>query len=298
MEELVDEFSRYLLIDQGKSQNTIQSYGRDLRKFVDFIREEDVEEISNIDKDTIQLYLAYLSQEGYAASTTNRMISSLKNFFHYLVREQKMNHNPMELIQSAKKRKSLPKVLTSKEVERLISAPDVSTNNGIRDRAILELMYATGLRVSELTHLNRNELHLELGFIQTVGKGNKERIVPLGDEAIFWIEKYLSEVYPIYLKVSSDTSTLFLTQRGKQFTRQGIWKNLKKYVQISGIKTDVSPHMLRHSFATHLLENGADLRMVQELLGHSDISTTQIYTHVSKHRLQEVYRQSFPRALE
>ena len=298
MDELIDDYERYLLIDQGKSQNTIQSYMRDLKKFVTFINEQELVEINNINKDTIQLYIISLNKAGYAASTTNRMISTLKNFFHYLIREQKMDHNPMNLIQGAKNRKHLPKTLSSKEIDRLLEAPDTETNNGIRDRAILEVMYASGLRVSELTHLKMNELHLELGFIQTVGKGDKERIIPIGEEALFWIKKYLEEVYPIYAKKSTDSTILFLTQRGKQFTRQGIWKNLKKYVNLAGIDHEVSPHILRHSFATHLLENGADLRMVQELLGHSDISTTQIYTHVSKQRLQEIYRNSFPRAID
>lgn len=298
MDELIDDYERYLLIDQGKSQNTIQSYMRDLKKFVTFINEQELVEINNINKDTIQLYIISLNKAGFAASTTNRMISTLKNFFHYLIREQKMDHNPMNLIQGAKNRKHLPKTLSSKEIDRLLEAPDTETNNGIRDRAILEVMYASGLRVSELTHLKMNELHLELGFIQTVGKGDKERIIPIGEEALFWIKKYLEEVYPIYAKKSTDSTILFLTQRGKQFTRQGIWKNLKKYVNLAGIDHEVSPHILRHSFATHLLENGADLRMVQELLGHSDISTTQIYTHVSKQRLQEIYRNSFPRAID
>ncbi|HJG47556.1 MAG TPA: site-specific tyrosine recombinase XerD [Facklamia tabacinasalis] len=298
MDELIDDYERYLLIDQGKSQNTIQSYMRDLKKFVTFINEQELVEINNINKDTIQLYIISLNKAGFAASTTNRMISTLKNFFHYLIREQKMDHNPMDLIQGAKNRKHLPKTLSSKEIDRLLEAPDTETNNGIRDRAILEVMYASGLRVSELTHLKMNELHLELGFIQTVGKGDKERIIPIGEEALFWIKKYLEEVYPVYSKKSTDSTILFLTQRGKQFTRQGIWKNLKKYVNLAGIDHEVSPHILRHSFATHLLENGADLRMVQELLGHSDISTTQIYTHVSKQRLQEIYRNSFPRAID
>ena len=298
MDELTDDYERYLLIDQGKSQNTIQSYMRDLKKFVTFINEQELVEINNINKDTIQLYIISLNKAGYAASTTNRMISTLKNFFHYLIREQKMDHNPMNLIQGAKNRKHLPKTLSSKEIDRLLEAPDTETNNGIRDRAILEVMYASGLRVSELTHLKMNELHLELGFIQTIGKGDKERIIPIGEEALFWIKKYLEEVYPVYAKKSTDSTILFLTQRGKQFTRQGIWKNLKKYVNLAGIDHEVSPHILRHSFATHLLENGADLRMVQELLGHSDISTTQIYTHVSKQRLQEIYRNSFPRAID
>ncbi|MFL2128822.1 site-specific tyrosine recombinase XerD [Ruoffia sp. FAM 26255] len=298
MDELIDDYERYLLIDQGKSQNTIQSYMRDLKKFVTFINEQELVEINNINKDTIQLYIISLNKAGFAASTTNRMISTLKNFFHYLIREQKMDHNPMDLIQGAKNRKHLPKTLSSKEIDRLLDSPDAETNNGIRDRAILEVMYASGLRVSELTHLKMNELHLELGFIQTIGKGDKERIIPIGEEALFWIKKYLEEVYPVYSKKSTDSTILFLTQRGKQFTRQGIWKNLKKYVNLAGIDHEVSPHILRHSFATHLLENGADLRMVQELLGHSDISTTQIYTHVSKQRLQEIYRNSFPRAID
>lgn len=298
MDELIDDYERYLLIDQGKSQNTIQSYMRDLKKFVTFINEQELVEINNINKDTIQLYIISLNKAGFAASTTNRMISTLKNFFHYLIREQKMDHNPMDLIQGAKNRKHLPKTLSSKEIDRLLDSPDAETNNGIRDRAILEVMYASGLRVSELTHLKMNELHLELGFIQTIGKGDKERIIPIGEEALFWIKKYLEEVYPVYSKKSTDSTILFLTQRGKQFTRQGIWKNLKKYVNLAGIDYEVSPHILRHSFATHLLENGADLRMVQELLGHSDISTTQIYTHVSKQRLQEIYRNSFPRAID
>lgn len=298
MDELIDDYERYLLIDQGKSQNTIQSYMRDVKKFVIFINKQEVVEINNVNKDTIQLYIISLNKAGFAASTTNRMISTLKNFFHYLIREQKMDHNPMDLIQGAKNRKHLPKTLSSKEIDRLLEAPDTETNNGIRDRAILEVMYASGLRVSELTHLKMNELHLELGFIQTIGKGDKERIIPIGEEALFWIKKYLEEVYPVYAKKSTDSTILFLTQRGKQFTRQGIWKNLKKYVNLAGIDHEVSPHILRHSFATHLLENGADLRMVQELLGHSDISTTQIYTHVSKQRLQEIYRNSFPRAID
>lgn len=298
MEEYIDEFKRYLLIDQGKSQNTIDSYTLDLRKFIDFIQDHGIQELSLITKDTVQLFLVFMNQQGYAVNTTNRIVSTLRHFFQYLVREQIIELNPMTLIKSAKKRVSLPKALSSKEVEQLISSPDTSTNLGIRDRAILELMYATGLRVSELTHLKTSDLHLELGFLQTIGKGNKERIVPMGEEAAFWVSKYLDEVYPLFAKNKPNTQSLFLTQRGQQFTRQGIWKNLKKYVMNTGIKGDVSPHMLRHSFATHLLENGADLRLVQELLGHSDISTTQIYTHISKQRLQEVYRHSFPRAID
>lgn len=285
------------MIDQAKSTNTIESYLRDIKKFHVYLEENNITGIETVNRQTIQLYLAELSERGYAVSTTNRIISSLRNFFIYLVKEEKIEDNPTALIQSAKNRQKLPKALSAKQVEAILDAPDTQSNNGIRDRAILELMYATGLRVSELTELELSGIHLDLGFIQTVGKGNKERLIPLGDEAVYWMRKYMDEVDPTYRKKAKGiVSVVFLTQRGNKFTRQGIWKNLKKYVLLSGVNKDISPHTLRHSFATHLLENGADLRMVQELLGHADISTTQIYTHISKQRLQKVYRDTFPRA--
>lgn len=298
MKELVEDYIRYLLIDQGKSDNTISSYNFDIQKFIDYLERNGIREVNSIDHQTIELFLVFVKNQEYSLSTTNRIISSLRQFFLFLVREQVIDSNPMALIGNVRSKESLPDVLSSKKIEKLIAAPDITTNNGIRDRALLELMYATGLRVSEVTDLKISDIHLDLGFIQTIGKGDKERIVPIGEEATFWLKKYLEEVYPIYSKNKIDTQSMFLTQRGKFFTRQGIWKNIKKYSKIAGINEDVSPHMLRHSFATHLLENGADLRLVQELLGHSDISTTEIYTHISKHRLQEVYRQSFPRAVE
>lgn len=295
--ELTEEFKRYLLIDQGKSENTIKSYQLDLTKFIDFLEVQNIIEITEVTQQTIQLFLASLRQAGYASSTTSRMISSLKQFFIYLMKEGIIKQNPLTLIQGPKKVQRLPKVLTMKEVEALIQSPDTSTLWGLRDRTILEVMYATGLRVTELTQLSLEELHLDLGFIQTVGKGDKERLVPLGEEAEYWLKQYLNLVRPSFAnKGNAPTDSVFLTERGKPFTRQGIWKNLKKYVALANVDHDVSPHMLRHSFATHLLENGADLRMVQELLGHADISTTQIYTHISKQRLQKVYRQYFPRA--
>lgn len=297
IESYIEEFSRYLLIDEGKSSNTIESYRRDLTKFVMFYQSTNKDSLSQVNKEDIQLFLAFLKEQNYSISSTNRMLSSLKRFFNYLLVEKVIEQSPMQLVKGAKKKKHLPKALTLNQIDALFEAPDINTDHGIRDRAVLELMYATGLRVSELVNLSLRNCHLELGFIQTFGKGDKERIVPLGEEAIFWINKYLEEVRPVFLKKAKSTDVLFLTERGKEFTRQGIWKNLKKYVALAGMdEATVSPHVLRHSFATHLLENGADLRMVQELLGHSDISTTQIYTHISKIRLQEVYRKSFPRA--
>lgn len=297
LEQYIEEFARYLLIDQGKSANTIESYKRDLRKFSNFFEKEAQHSFTNVNKQDIQQFLIILREQNYSVSSTNRMLSSLKQFFNFLLIEKVIDRSPMQLIKGAKKTKRLPKALSLKQIDDLLAAPDINSDHGIRDRAILELMYATGLRVSELINLSLSHAHLSLGFIQTVGKGDKERIVPLGEEAIYWMSKYLEEIRPIYLKKGKPTDCFFLTERGNSFTRQGIWKNIKKYVALAGMDDSlVSPHVLRHSFATHLLENGADLRMVQELLGHSDISTTEIYTHVSKIRLQEVYRKSFPRA--
>ncbi len=204
--------------------------------------------------------------------------------------------DPMQHIDTPKKAQKLPKTLSIKEVEQLIETPDVTKTLGLRDRAILEVMYATGLRVSELIELKLADLHLDLGLIQTIGKGDKERIIPLGDLAIEWIRRYMEEARPKLLRSGENETHLFLNHHGHKFTRQGIWKNLKQTVFDAGIKKEVTPHTLRHSFATHLLENGADLRVVQELLGHADISTTQIYTHITKKRMADVYQKYFPRA--
>lgn len=293
----IDDFQRYLLLDQARSSNTIESYGRDLLKFNNFINEHSISAIEQVNKAVVQQFLAYLKAQNYSASSTNRMLSSLKQFFNFLVIEKHLDQSPMTMIKSAKQPKRLPKALTVQQIDDLLMAPDTATTWGIRDRAILEVMYASGLRVSELTHLSMRHCHLELGFIRTIGKGNKERIVPIGEEATFWMQKYFEEVRPTFQRKGKASDIVFLTERGNTFTRQGIWKNIKKYVAMIGLDQDeVSPHVLRHSFATHLLEYGADLRMVQELLGHSDISTTQIYTHISKVRMQEVYRKSFPRS--
>ncbi|MDK7186480.1 site-specific tyrosine recombinase XerD [Facklamia hominis] len=296
--DYLEDFAHYLKIDQDKSDNTIQAYLRDLTIFFDYCDKSSIDQWEQVDYAFVQSYLNDLHQKNYATSSTSRMLSSLRQFFHYLLKEQIITLNPMQKVLGPKKEKHLPASLSLDQVEKILQAPDTSEYIGLRDRAILELMYATGLRVSELTHLSLRDLHLELGFIQTIGKGNKERLLPIGEEAAYWLNQYLQDVRPLFLakKTSRHTQHVFLNQRGNPFTRQGIWKNLNKYVQIAGITMDVSPHMLRHSFATHLLENGADLRMVQELLGHSNISTTQIYTHISKHRLQEVYRDHFPRA--
>ncbi|MGX7141264.1 site-specific tyrosine recombinase XerD [Facklamia languida] len=298
LDDYLEDFQRYLLIDQAKAANTIQSYGLDLAKFKAYYDRNPIE-LTKIDYPYVQSFLADLSQQGYQASSMARMLSALRQFFHFLLKEGVVDQDPMQLVEGPKQAKHLPKTLSLKQVDDLLAAPDVATAIGIRDRAILEVLYATGLRVSELTQLSLNQVHVDLGFVSTVGKGNKERIVPLGEEATYWLDRYLQEVRLTFARAGKSPSpAVFLTQRGKGFTRQGIWKNLNKYVQEAKIPFKVSPHMLRHSFATHLLENGADLRLVQELLGHADISTTQIYTHLSNKRLQAVYQEYFPHAKE
>lgn len=296
MDDFIIEYLHHLRIEEGLAQNTIQSYKRDLKKYVNFLSERGIHSFESISKKDVLQYLQYLDDESLAASSVSRMISALRKFHTYLHLEGIASLNPMEEIKLPKKKQSLPKSLSMQEVDRLLLTPDVKSILGLRDRAILEVLYATGLRVSELTGLKLSDLHLEMGFIQTIGKGNKERIVPLGEEAAFWIEEYLADSRPALSKGRKDSPFLFLNFHGKGFTRQGIWKNMKKMVREAGIHKDVSPHVLRHSFATHILENGADLRIVQELLGHADISTTQIYTHITKERLVQSYQKHHPRA--
>lgn len=295
--EPLSEYLVHLKIERNLADNSIESYKRDLQQYINFLEEEGITDWSAIDRYSIVLFLQRLKEEGKSESTIIRMTSSLRQFHQFLRQEKITKTDPMQNIQTPKKMESLPKVLSMKEVEQLLETPDVNTEIGLRDRAILEVMYATGMRISELVHLTLDELHLTMGFIQTVGKGNKERIIPIGGEATRWLNEYLEYCRPLFeRRANEETPYVFLNARGKGLTRQGVWKNIKKTVQIAGIKQNVTPHMLRHSFATHLLENGADLRVVQELLGHSDISTTQIYTHITKARMKDVYEKYHPRA--
>lgn len=296
MNDKIQEYLHHLRIEQGLATNTIQSYKRDLEKYEGFLKDNHINHFSEVTKKNILTYLTYLDSQKLAASSISRMISALRQFHKYLIQEKTILINPMDDIRLPKKKQSLPKSLSFEEIERLLTTPDTKTDLGLRDRAILEVLYATGLRVTELITLTLSEVHLELGFVQFIGKGDKERIVPLGEEAIYWVEEYLSTSRPNLAKGRTPSPHLFLNFHGHGFSRQGIWKNLNGMVRQAGITKNVSPHMLRHSFATHILENGADLRVVQELLGHSDISTTQIYTHISKARMVETYRQYHPRA--
>lgn len=295
MNEEINDYLHYLTIERGLSLNTRKSYERDLLQYLHYLSDEQITSWQDVDRYVVINYLEKMHDEKKAPATVTRMITSLRRFHQFLRQERLTDHDPMQHIDTPKKVQKLPSTLSLTEVERLIETPDTTKNLGIRDRAILEVMYATGMRVSELVGLKLSDLHLSLGLVQTLGKGDKERIIPLGDYAIQWLERYLDEARPLLVANPSETH-VFVNHHGTGLSRQGIWKNLKQLVREAGINKEVTPHTLRHSFATHLLENGADLRTVQELLGHADISTTQIYTHITKKRMTDVYKQHFPRA--
>lgn len=295
MNEEINDYLHYLTIERGLSLNTRKSYERDLLQYIHYLEDEQITSWQDVDRYVVINYLEKMHDEKKAPATVTRMITSLRRFHQFLRQERLTDHDPMQHIDTPKKVQKLPSTLSLTEVERLIETPDTTKNLGIRDRAIIEVMYATGMRVSELVGLKLSDLHLSLGLVQTLGKGDKERIIPLGDYAIQWLERYLDEARPLLVANPSETH-VFVNHHGTGLSRQGIWKNLKQLVREAGINKEVTPHTLRHSFATHLLENGADLRTVQELLGHADISTTQIYTHITKKRMTDVYKQHFPRA--
>ena len=282
-------------VERGLSENTINSYGIDLKLFLEYLRENEIPSFKQVNKEVIVNYMQSEKNNNKANSSILRSVSSLRKFFQYLAQEKIIEKDPMLLIDTPKKKQHLPQVLTKEEVEKLLRSPNTGQVLGLRDRAMLELMYATGLRISEIINLKLEDLHLTMGTLQTLGKGHKERIVPVGDEAIKWINRYLEEARPKLLK-QKRSNYLFLNFHGNNLTRQGVWKNLKAEVRKAGIQKNITPHTLRHSFATHILENGADLRIVQELLGHADISTTQIYTHLSNKQLADIYNRAHPRA--
>ncbi|BAD40806.1 site-specific tyrosine recombinase XerD [Symbiobacterium thermophilum] len=294
MNNLIHEFINYLSVERGLATNTLESYGRDLRQYYQYLGEDQVD-LDAVSRSTIINYLMYLQKQGKATATIARRLAALKAFYQFLVREKRIKTDPTANLESPKLEKRLPRVLTVSEVERLLAQPDPSLPAGLRDRAMLELLYATGIRVSELVSLNIEDVNLETGYIRCTGKGSKERIVPLGSLAIKWVKEYLQQGRPKLVK-DREEAALFVNHHGHRLTRQGFWKIVKKYAEDARIDKEITPHTLRHSFATHLLENGADLRSVQEMLGHADISTTQIYTHVTKGRLKEVYARTHPRA--
>ncbi|GAA0416332.1 MAG: site-specific tyrosine recombinase XerD [Bacillota bacterium] len=294
--DIAEDFYHYLLIERGLSDNTLTSYRRDLTAYIDFIKTSvNKANWEQVTRNDITNFLYVLKDDGKSSATIARHISSIRAFHQFLIREQVVTHDASLHIETPKKERKLPDVLSIQEIEALLSLPS-DTALHIRNKAMLELLYATGLRVSEMIHLKISDLHLTMGFVQCFGKGAKERIVPLGNVAIQAVENYLQQARGKLIKRQGDSNILFVNQHGKPLTRQGFWKILKKAALEAGIHKKITPHTLRHSFATHLLENGADLRLVQEMLGHVDISTTQIYTHVTKARLKDIYMNYHPRA--
>ncbi len=295
MDGFLDSFLSYLAVERGLSENTLESYGRDVGKFLTFIEKQGINSPEDIKYNHVLDYLSHCKERGFTATTTVRNIVSIKQFFKYLLLEKVIQENPTAHIRTPQMKKSIPGVITLDEVERILAAPDESTPEGLRDAAMLEMLYATGVRVSELIGVKLNDVNFELGFIIVYGKGSKERIVPIGDKARDKLLQYLRDSRPALLK-SKDSKALFVTRLGKGMTRQGFWKIIKSNALKADITKKISPHTLRHSFATHLLERGADLRTIQLMLGHSDISTTQIYTHVESERLKEIHKKYHPRS--
>lgn len=282
-----------LWLEAGLSQNTVEAYQRDLQAFAAWLSKSDVD-LSAANAEDIRRYQALRMREGRKVRSEARLLSSLRRFYRYLCRESVRDSDPTALLQSPRLGKQLPDSLSESEVEALLEQPDDLNVLGLRDRAMLELLYATGLRVSELVGLKYEQLNMRQGVIRCIGKGNKERLVPVGETALDWLQRYLLESRPqlLYGQANDD---LFPTRRGKAMTRQAFWYLIKRYAKAAAIKKALSPHTLRHAFATHLLNHGADLRVVQLLLGHADLSTTQIYTHIARARLKDMHGQHHPR---
>lgn len=290
----IENFADNLWMERGLSDNTLQAYRTDLQGLASWLEANGAGNLLAAERPQLLAYLAARVKEGARPRTTARLISSMKRFYQYCVREQKLAVDPSDRIETPKLGRGLPKALTEAEVEALLQAPDTKDPLGIRDRAMLELMYATGLRVSELVTLKLTEVNQRQNVLRTHGKGSKERLVPLGEEAALWLMRYQEDVRPELLKGLAH-ETLFVTRRKQAMTRQAFWYLVKRYAKQAGIHKPLSPHTIRHCFATHLLNHGADLRAVQMLLGHSDLSTTQIYTHVAQERLKNLHAQHHPR---
>lgn len=289
---LADQFTHHLTVERGLAKNTIESYSRDLARYFEFLEKRKVSAPSASQADLMD-YVSSLAGRVSVRSIA-RNLSALKMFYRFLVSEGKIESNPARLLSAPKLPRRLPGVLSSEEVGRLLSQPDPNTARGKRDKAMVELLYATGLRVSELVNLKISNVNMEAGYVRTLGKGSKERMVPMGAKALEALKEYVTHGRPAFLKQRS-SSYLFLNSRGKPLTRQGFWKIIKRLGLTAGIRKEIYPHSLRHSFASHLLEHGADLRSVQIMLGHADISTTQIYTHVTRERLKQIHEKHHPR---
>ena len=287
-------YERYLMDEKNASANTVASYMRDLRQFASYIGQRQLK-VQDIQTENISTYLDYLAGQGKSPATASRSLASIKGFFNYLMREEIVETNPAANVTAAKAEKKLPQVLTGKEVERLLAQPKCTDMKGYRDKAMLELLYATGIRVTELISLNVSDINLAGSFIRCESKG-KERIIPLYPAAVDALAVYMQNIRPKMI-ADIDEQALFVNVNGDRMSRQGFWKIVKTYQERAHIDKDITPHTLRHSFATHLLENGADLHSIQEMMGHSDISSTQVYTQLVKQRLKSVYNKSHPKAM-
>ncbi|MBS3994217.1 MAG: site-specific tyrosine recombinase XerD [Alkaliphilus sp.] len=295
MDIILNSFINYLEHERELSKNTLESYKRDINQFIHFLTERQITDFKETNKTTIITYLLYLQKKGKATATISRNLASIRSFSHFLMSENHISKDPTINLETPKSEKKAPKVLSLKEVELLLSQPDAISEKGIRDKAMLELLYATGIRVSELVSLDYTHLNLEINYIKCLSGNSKERIIPLGSMAKIAIENYMKNCRTILIKEELEQA-LFVNYRGTRLTRQGFWKIIKSYTQKAKINKKITPHTLRHSFATHLIQNGADLRSVQEMLGHSDISTTQIYNLIPRNKIKEVYNKAHPRA--
>ena len=291
---VIEAFLDTLWVENGLSENTLSAYRNDLLGLSRWLSNLAIG-ITDVRRDHLLDYLSYRVQQGSMPRTSARLLSSMRRFYRYLVRQGAVQKDPSAQIEFPKLGRPLPATLTEEEIESLLVAPDVKKSHGIRDRAMLEVLYACGLRVSELVGLTLHQVNLNHGVIRVMGKGNKERLIPFGEQASEWIAKFINEARAKLLKSNQQCDALFITNRGTAMTRQAFWHLIKKHAKRVGITKHLSPHTLRHAFATHLLNHGADLRVVQMLLGHSDLSTTQIYTHVAQARLQELHRKHHPR---
>lgn len=302
-QSIIEGFIDHLWMENGLSENTLCAYRNDLAGFALWLKERS-RSLTGVDTAMIQDFLAFNYQCQQKRRSVARSLSTLRRFYLYLYREKRISEEPTRLLESPRGERSLPFTLNEQQIDELLDAPDVSDDLGLRDRAMLELLYATGLRVTELVKLHISQISLQQGVIRVIGKGNKERLVPVGEVALDWLSRYYQRSRPQLLSTaatnhqqSSQCSEVFVTRRGRAMSRQAFWYMVKRYAMVAGINSDhLSPHTLRHAFATHLLNHGADLRVVQMLLGHSDISTTQIYTHVADQRLRELYKKHHPRA--
>lgn len=292
--QIIDKFLDSQWLEKGLSRNTLDSYGRDLKAYSAWLEQQSLD-LLQVRREDLLRYLSARMGRGLKARSTARALSCLRGLYRYLLRENIIRLDPTLRIENPKLGRPLPDTLTEKDIERLLAAPDPSTVLGLRDRTMLEVLYATGLRVTELVSLRLTEINLRQGVLRVTGKGNKERLVPLGEEAITWIQQFLGSGRDLLLVNNRHEDVVFPSNRGQAMTRQTFWHRIKAHARAAGIKRKLSPHTLRHAFATHLLNHGADLRVVQLLLGHSDLSTTQIYTHVAQHRMKELHQVHHPR---